>query len=94
MDFFLRKGVNFKEHFDFKNEKQKAIPTPSGEYKIVLERGAFARVYTVGDGLLRLRTSIEWTISGKESENFEFTTMYYTLYLNDVEVTRGVLKVQ
>lgn len=94
MDFFLRRGVAFKEQFNFKNDKGKPLPVPGGLYKIILERGTFAREYRANSGLSRLRSALVWEISAEESLDFEFSTMYYTLYLNDQEVTRGVLKIQ
>jgi hypothetical protein len=95
MDFLLVKGRAFKEHFNFKNENGKLRALPNGKYKIVLERGAFAREYTVENrGLMKQRTEITWNISAQESANFEYTTLYYTLYLDETELARGVLKIQ
>lgn len=94
MDFLLKKGIDFRENFDFKNENHKAIVVPAGEYRLILERGEFGREYRVGSGLTKTRNTITWFISGKESKNFEFSTLYYTLYMNDVDIVRGVLKVQ
>lgn len=94
MDFFLRKGIDFRENFDFKNENHKPIVVPVGEYRLILERGDFGREYKVGSGLTKTRNTIAWSIPGKESKDFEFSTLYYTLYMNDVEIVRGVLKVQ
>lgn len=94
MDFFLRKGVDFIEHFNFKNDAGKDIALPSGVFKLYLVRGSFAREYTVGAGLVRNRNSIVWKITKEQSQDFEYSTLYYTLYLDDTELVRGVLKVQ
>lgn len=94
MDFILTRGKDFVEHFDFKNEKGRSVPLPRGLIRLVLERGTFAREYRVNEGLTRGRSQIVWRIDGKDSANFEFSTLYYTLYLNDAELVRGVLKVQ
>lgn len=94
MNFTLVKGKDFTEFFDFKNSQGKSIALPSGAFKIVLERGGFVREYTASHGLSRIRNRITWTISAEESKDFEFTTMYYTLYLDDNEITRGVLRIQ
>jgi hypothetical protein len=92
VNFTLRSGRPFSESFDFKNAQGKPISLPAGRFKLVLERGQYAREFTEGAGLTRQRTSLLWKVSDKE--NFEFSTMYYTLYLNDKEVTRGVLSVE
>lgn len=94
MDFLLYKGRNFTEHFDFKTKDQKPKALPNGVYRVVVERGSFAREYTVGEGLTRQRTTLIWKISAEETLDFEYTTMYYTLYLDDTELARGVLKIQ
>lgn len=94
MNFLLVRGRDFQEHFDFKNGQGKLIPLPAGKFRVVLERGGFAREYTSGNGLSLQRNRVIWSIKGEQSNDFEFTTMYYTLYLNDREITRGVLKVQ
>lgn len=94
MDFLLTKGEAFEERFDFKNDKQKAIALPAGEYRIVLQRGTWVREYRVNSGLSRTRTSITWKIPASATQDFEYRTLYYTLYLNDSELVRGVIKVQ
>lgn len=95
MNFTLVKGKNFEEHFDFKNSEGKALTLPAGRFKVILEHGSFAREYTVENrGLSRLRNSVVWRVAGTDSNDFEFTVMYYTLYLNDEEITRGIVRVQ
>lgn len=95
MNFLLVKGKDFEEHFEFKNAQGESIAMPSGQYKIILERGAFAREYTVlNDGLQNLRNRVNWRIPASQSKDFAFSTMYYTLYLNDLELARGVLRIQ
>lgn len=95
MNFTLIKGKDFTEHFDFKNASGKPIALPSGLFRVVIERGGFAREYTVDNGgLSLLRNQITWRIAAGDSKDFEFNTMYYTLYLNDDEITRGVLRIQ
>ena len=95
MNFTLVKGKDFTEHFDFKNEQGKSIALPPGTFRVILERGEFVREYTVlNRGLSRLRNRISWRIPAEESASFDFTTMYYTLYLEDREITRGMLKIQ
>jgi hypothetical protein len=95
VNFTLVKGKDFSEHFDFKNADGKSIALPTGEFRIVLERGEFVREYFAPNrGLSRLRNRVNWFIPGEESESFEFTTMYYTLFLDEREITRGLLRIQ
>lgn len=94
MNFLWVRGRDFQESFDFKNGTGKPIALPAGKYRVVLERGGFAREYTQGKGLVLQRTKILWTIKANQADDFEFTTMYYTLYLNDEEITRGILRIQ
>lgn len=94
MNFLLVRGNDFEEHFDFKNAQGKPIAMPTGQFRIILERGGFAREYTVGNGLSRLMNRVSWRIPAAQSQDFEFSTMYYTLYLNDQELARGVLRIQ
>lgn len=95
MNFLLVRGKDFQEHFDFKNAQGKPIALPAGVFKVVLERGGFAREYTIlNRGLSRTMNRITWRIPSSESLGFEFNTMYYTLYLDDRELARGVLKIQ
>lgn len=94
MNFTLTKGEDFSESFDFKAANGKPVALPSGKFAVILERGTFVQKYEVGSGLSRLRNSLTWKISDEESNNFQFNTMYYTLYLNDTEVTRGILNVR
>lgn len=86
--------MDFLETFDSKNSQGKPIALPAGNYRLVLERGGFVREYTPGKGLIKNRTQIVWQIKGTESKSFEFTTMYYTLYVNDTQLARGVLRIQ
>lgn len=95
MNFILTKGRDFSEHFNFRNAQGRAVALPSGTFRIALERGSFIQEYTVENGgLARYSGRLDWRISSKDSQDFDFTTMYYTLYLNDSEVTRGILRVQ
>lgn len=95
MNFQLARDKDFLEHFDFKNAQGRPIALPAGEFKIILERGGFSRDYTVANGGLRRQMNrINWRIPAADTKDFEFSTMYYTLYLNNQEVTRGVLKIQ
>jgi hypothetical protein len=94
MNFTLFKGKDFRETFDFKNSQGKSIALPPGNFSVVLERGGFAKEYTVANGgLTRSYNSVGWKIAKEDSSNFEFTTMYYTLYLEDREITRGLLRI-
>lgn len=94
MNFTLVRGRDFSENLDFKNSQGKPVATPPGEFRIVLERGAFAREYRAGAGLTKHRSGLVWNIPKEDSENFEFTTMYYILYLEDKEIIRGILRIQ
>jgi len=94
MDFVLIRGKDFSEPFNFKNAHGKSIAMPNGVYKIVLERGTWAREYTLYHGLSRTRNQITWMIPAEESADFAYNVMYYTLYLNDDELARGVLRIQ
>jgi len=95
MNFTLTKGESFEETFNFKNAQGKSIVLPNGDFKVILERGSFAREFTVKNGgLSRLRTGAVWRVLAEQSTHFEFTVMYYTLYLDDREITRGILRIQ
>ena len=94
MDFTLFRGRDFQETFNFKTADGKSMTIPSGNLRIILERGTFGREYKPGKGLTKQRTQIVWQISKQESANFDFSTMYYTLYLDDTELARGVLRIQ
>lgn len=95
MNFLLVKGKDFEEFFEFKNTQGKPIAMPSGVFKLILERGSFAREYTVlNNGLSRMMNKITWRIPAAQSQDFDFSAMYYTLYLDDRELARGVLRVQ
>lgn len=95
MDFIAVRGRGFQENFDFKNSQGKPIAVPPGTFKVVLERGTYAREYTTANhGLAKLRNQIIWNIPAGETKDFAYNTLYYTLYLDDQEVTRGLLKVQ
>jgi len=95
MNFVLIRGKDFSEHFNFKNAKGSPIVLPNGTFKIVLERGSFAREYTVENGKLsKMRNRVVWSIPSAESIDFEFSTMYYTLYVEDREIARGLLRIQ
>lgn len=94
MNFTLVRGKDFIEHFDFKNAQGKPIALPLGKFRLVVERGGYARQYTDGAGLIRQRNRLTWKIGAEDSNDFEFTVLYYTLYLNDNEITRGILRVQ
>lgn len=95
MNFVMTSGKDFLEFFEFKNAQGKPIAMPSGQFRIVLERGAFAREYTVlNGGLQRLMNRVNWRIPAADIENFDYNTLYYTLYLEDRELARGVIKVQ
>lgn len=91
MDFVLFRGKEFSEDFNFKNPEGKSIALPNGDFKLVLERGRFAKVFRLGEGLTRTRTSVTWTI---DDTDFEYSTLYYTLYLDDKELARGIIRVQ
>lgn len=93
MDFLLIKGKDFSENFNFKNSQGKSIALPNGEFRLTLERGSFGRVYTLGNGLTRTRTNVTWRIDAEDT-NFEYSTLYYTLYLDDQELARGIVRVQ
>lgn len=95
MNFVMTRGKEFAEHFDFKNAQGKPIAMPSGHFRVVLERGGFAREYTVlNGGLSRLTNRVNWRIPASDTADFGFNTLYYTLYLEDRELARGVIKVQ
>jgi hypothetical protein len=94
MDFVLIRGKPFSEHFDFKNDKGKPIVVPSGQYKLIVEHGPFAREYKVGSGLSKTRNAILINISAQDTKDFAYSAMYYTLYLNNTELARGILRVQ
>lgn len=94
MDFLLTRGRDFQEHFDFKNDRGQPITAPNGVYKLTVTRGDFAREYTSGRGLSRQHTGLIWKIPASETKDFAYRTLYYTLYVDDQELVRGVLKVQ
>jgi hypothetical protein len=94
MDFVLTRGSSFSEHFDFKNDKGRSLVVPNGLIRLVVEHGDFVREYRVGRGLTKTRSSIVWNLPAKETNDFAYSTMYYTLYLDDNELARGILRVQ
>ena len=94
MDFLARRGQNFQERFDFKSADNKPIAIPAGELKIFLTHGTYAKEYSLGNGLNKQRATVFWTIPAAEVDSFAYNTMYYTLVLNDLELARGVLRVQ
>jgi hypothetical protein len=94
MDFVLIRGKPFAEHFDFKNAKGRSLVPPEGLYRLVVEHGDFVREYRIGRGLTKTRSAINWNLAAKETADFEYSTMYYTLYLDSNELARGVLRIQ
>jgi hypothetical protein len=94
MDFKVNRGEMFSEEFNFKNPAGQSRSVPPGAYRVVLEHDTFVREYTVGQGLRPLRTKLTWTITPEETKDFEYNKMYYTLYLDDNELARGILRVQ
>lgn len=95
MNFVVTRGKPFHEYFEFKNAQGRPIAMPAGVFRLVLERGGFVREYTVSNsGLQRLMNRINWNIAEEETANFEFSTLYYTLYLDERELARGIVKVQ
>lgn len=95
MNFVLTRGKPFREFFEFKNAQGRPITMPAGEFRLVLERGSFVREYNVArGGLQRSMNKINWTIAAEDTVDFEFSTLYYTLYLDDRELVRGIIRVQ
>lgn len=95
MDFLLSRGRDFEEEFNFKNPKGRLIALPAGRFRLILEHGDFAREFTVENhGLSRTRTQVTWRIPAEQGADFEYSTLYYTLYLEDSELARGILRVQ
>lgn len=91
MIFTASRGKAFKESFEFKNEKGQAIAAPQGEFVLSLERGmGYVRTYT----LKRERTKILWNMTAAETQDLEYSTLYFVLYHNGSELLRGVLRVQ
>lgn len=88
--FTAVRGTSFTESFDFKNDKGKPVAAPAGDFRVVLERGALVREY----GVKRLRTGVVWTMTSEETNELEYSTMYFALYFNGQEIARGVLRVQ
>lgn len=89
MNFYAARGKDFVDTFEFKNAQRKPISVPSGTYKIVLERGPYAREYTPTRG----KNGLVWKVPAAEINDFEYSTLYYTLYLNNKEVARGTLSI-
>lgn len=91
MIFTASRGQAFKDKFTFKNEKGKPLNVPSGEYRLILERGEYVTEFK---NLTVLRDYIGWNMTAAETNALKYSTMYFTLYLNGQEIARGVLRVQ
>lgn len=83
------RGAAFAHPFDFKNEKGQAVAAPAGDYVLHLERGASVREFS----LQRFRTGVVWNMTAEETQNLEYSTMYFVLNFNGQEIARGVLRV-
>lgn len=95
MDFLARRGQSFNESFDFKSADGSPISLPPGHYLVTLVHGNDAREYTLENGgLERDVSSLRWKIKASEATDFAYNTMYYTLYLNNTELSRGIVRVQ
>lgn len=90
MTFTAFRGEPFREEFTFKNAAGKVIPAPMGDYRVVLERGEFVKVFR---NLRITRNTIFWTMTADETDALQFSTMYFTLTHEGNEVARGVLRV-
>jgi hypothetical protein len=84
------RGKPFKEEFNFKNAAGKAIAVPSGDYRLLLERGDFVSVY---DNLLKRSNGVVWSLSSSEVDELPYSTLYFAVTFNGGEIARGVLRV-
>lgn len=87
--FQARRGAPFTNAFDFKNDKGQSVPAPAGDYRVVLERGLTVKEFA----LQRFRTGVVWNMTAEETEQLEYSTMYFVTYFNGMEIARGVLRV-
>lgn len=94
MDFTVKKGEKFSEDFNFKTATGQSIALPAGDYKLIVRHDSFVREYTIGKGLTKSRTKLVWSLTPAETKDFAYSTMYYTLYMNETELARGILRVQ
>lgn len=84
------RGKSFTESFDFKNEKGQLISAPAGRYNLVLQRGDFVQEF---NDLRRVTSGVVWSISDAQLASLPHSTMYFVLYFNGEELSRGVLRV-
>lgn len=95
MDFIARRGEEFRESFDFKNSQGQSIIMPTGTYKLILEHTPYVREFTEDNrGLRRKQAGLIWIIAADETSDFAYNVLYYTLYVDDTELVRGVLRIQ
>lgn len=94
IDFIVKRGEPFTDKFDFKDSAGKPINAPSGDYRLVVEHGDYAKVFSIGRGLKKQRNGVVWSMSESETLDLQYSVMYYVLYFNDNELARGVLRMQ
>lgn len=85
------RGQVFEEPFNFKNDKGQELNIPVGTFSLTLERGGFVKQFS---NLPTRNKSIMWRMTADETRALEYETLYFVLYWNGQEVTRGVLRVK
>ena len=91
MIFTASRGQEFVEEFSFKNEKGQSLTVPYGEYVLTLERGDFVKEFK---NLRVQRQSIHWIMTAADTLALEYSTLYFQLTYNGIQICRGVLRVQ
>jgi hypothetical protein len=66
------------------------LAVPFGEYHLTLERGEFVKEF---DNLRVTINTIYWNMTAEETQELEYSTLYFTLTWNGSELARGVLRV-
>lgn len=84
------RGQALVEPFNFKNDRGQPLNIPVGTFSLTLERGDFVRHW---DHMPTSQNSILWKMTAEETNALQYDTLYFVLFFNGQEVTRGVLRV-
>lgn len=85
------RGEAFEEPFNFKNDIGQELNIPIGSFSVTLERGDFVKQF---DKLPTRGKSIIWKMTADETGDLQYETLYFVLFFEEHEVTRGVLRVR
>lgn len=84
------RGQDFEEPFNFKDDQGHELNIPIGSFSLTLERGSFVRQFD----LSTRGKSILWRMTADETKALEYDSLYFVLFFDEKEVTRGVLRVK